>query len=72
MRITLLDFVCSNIFRNNVMSYFHNFRNPVRSNAIHPIEIPKMMAFLQRKGYKKAVLELEMVVGVPPDVSLYH
>lgn len=57
--------------RITIYSNYIVFRNPVRSNAICRLEIPKMVPFLQRRGYKKAIMELEQVLDVPsPHLSL--
>lgn len=44
--------------------------NLVRANAICPFNSNKIIPFLNRKGYKKAIIELEMVLGVPLESSL--
>lgn len=48
------------------------FRNPVRPNAISQFNVNKVIPFLQRKGYKKSILELELTLGIPSDISLFQ
>lgn len=46
-------------------------RNLVRSNSISGISSHKMIPYLNRKGYRKAVLELEKVLKIPSNLSLF-
>lgn len=45
-------------------------RNPLRSNAVSRFDITKAIPILERKRYGKSILELEMVLGVPENVSV--
>lgn len=45
------------------------FRNPVRIGAVSRFDVTKAKQLLERKGYKKAIRELEMALKVPLDVS---
>lgn len=46
--------------------------NPVRPNLISPFDMKKIIPLLSRKGYKKAILELEMTLGIPSNLSLVN
>lgn len=46
------------------------FRNPVRSGALSRFDVKKVIPLLQRRGYRKAVRELEFILGIPKDVSV--
>lgn len=46
------------------------YRNPLRSKAVSRFDITKAIPILERKGYRKSILELEMVLGVPENVSV--
>lgn len=48
------------------------FRNPVRSGAISRFDVTKSIILLERKGYKKAIRELEIILNIPPTVSLFQ
>lgn len=48
------------------------FRNPVRSGAISRFDVTKAKRLLERKGYMKAIRELEMTLRVPSVLSLFH
>lgn len=47
-------------------------RNPIRSGSISRFEIKKAIPLLERKGYTKAIRELEMVLGIPRNISLFQ
>lgn len=47
-------------------------RNPVRSSAIERFNIGKVVPLLQKKGYIKAIRELEMALNIPDAVSLFR
>lgn len=46
-------------------------RNPVRSGAVTRFELNKAIPFLERKGYRKAIQEMELVLQVPSNITLY-
>lgn len=46
-------------------------RNPLRCNAVTRFELNRIIPMLQRKQYTKTMKELEMILGVPPDVSIF-
>lgn len=46
--------------------------NPLRSNAIARFELNKTIPLLKRKGYAKAMRELEFVLGISKDHSVFN
>lgn len=50
---------------------FFNYRNLVRANSISTFSSCKITKYLERKGYKKAIIELEHVLGIPLDMTLF-
>lgn len=51
---------------------FRRNRNPVRAGAISRFDITKAIPLLERKGYIKAIRELEMALQIPSNVSLFQ
>lgn len=47
-------------------------RNLVRLNAISQFSIKNVIPLLNRKGYKKAIVELELALGIPSTLSLFE
>lgn len=47
-----------------------HFRNPVRSKSIARFDINKVIPLLSRRGYRKAMIEVELVLGIPPEASI--
>lgn len=45
-------------------------RNLFRSSAISHFDIKKVLPLLKRKGYKKAMIELELCLNIPSSVSV--
>lgn len=50
----------------------HFIRNPIRCNAVRRFELNKTIPLLERKGYKKAMRELEMTLNIPDEVSVFQ
>lgn len=46
--------------------------NPLRSSAISRFELNATIPLLKRKGYAKAMRELEMVLGINEDNSVFE
>lgn len=44
--------------------------NPVRSKALGRFELCKVIPFLQRKGFRKAIQEMELILDIPESFSL--
>lgn len=55
----------------NEKNLFFRLRNPVRSNAITRFDLNIVKPLLKRKGFKKAMLELELILQVPDGISLF-
>lgn len=53
--------------------FIFNFlcRNPVRCKAISPFEVNNAIPLLQRKGFAKAIREIELILGIPNDIALF-
>lgn len=47
-------------------------RNLVRSTSKTPFSVNKTIPLLSRKGYKKAMVELEFILGISANVSLFQ
>lgn len=47
-------------------------KNPLRSHAISRFEFNQIPPLINRKGYRKAVRELELVLEIPNDISIFH
>lgn len=47
-------------------------RNPIRCSALTRFELNRTIPLLQRKCYRKTMKELEMVLGIPNDVSIFQ
>lgn len=45
-------------------------KNLVRPNTICHFDIKKVLPLLNRKGYKKAIIELELCLGIPKSLSV--
>lgn len=45
-------------------------RNLVRPNSVRHFDIKVVLPLLNRKGYKKAMTELESCLGIPPSLSV--
>lgn len=46
-------------------------RNPLRCNAVSRFELNNTIPLLQRNGYIKTIRELELVLGIPKNVSIF-
>lgn len=46
--------------------------NPVRSSAVDRFDLSKIKPLLERRGYKKAMRELEFALGIPYSLSLFQ
>lgn len=57
--------------KSNLLMNTFFFRNPVRSNAVSRFELNRTIPLLQRKGYRKAMQELELTNQVPENISLF-
>lgn len=65
--VLLVQLLNASIFQN-----FHFFySNLVRAQAICHFNVNKTIPLLNRKGYKKAMMELELILNVPTDASLF-
>lgn len=47
------------------------YRNPVRCKAISRFEVNCAIPLLQRRGFAKAIRELELTLGIPDDIALF-
>lgn len=60
----------------NFHSYYIFFqffvRNPLRCNAIARFELNSTIPLMKRKGYRKAMREVELVLGIPKDISMFN
>lgn len=52
-----------------LFSFFHS--NLVRAQAICHFNVNKTIPLLNRKGYEKAMMEVELILGIPTDASLF-
>lgn len=46
--------------------------NPLRSNAVSRFELGRAVQLINRKGYAKAMKEMEYVLGIPKELSLFN
>lgn len=48
------------------------FSNPLRSHAVSHFELNRTIPFIGRKGYRKATREVESVLGIPKEFSIFE
>lgn len=48
------------------------YSNPVRYNAVCRFELNKIIPLLERRGYKKAVKEMELCLEIPENISVFQ
>lgn len=46
-------------------------RNPMRCSGLSRFELNSAIPLLKRKGYTKAMRELEMILNIHNDISLF-